>query len=278
MDLSREILTAETRFLLKLEEFFIFAYSGENMESHGLQHHRRVWAYVKEFLCYPGTGFRTHSGLLTSKMIIAAYMHDIGMCIDQGPKHGIHSRNLCKNFLEQNQLPVKNFTDLLDAIEYHDDKEYATSRNNKLLQILSIADDLDALGYTGIYRYLKIYLVRKIKFEEVGDLIINNVRSRYTNMERSCSDKPGFLNRHQPRYEVILSFFKNYNEQKESYIFGTDSPSGYCGVAELISESVGKGTSVENLITTAAATGADEIVKQYFTNLRNELIKEQNGT
>ena len=97
-------------------------------------------------------------------------------------------------------------------------------------------------------------------------------------MERLCGNKPGFLNRHYPRFDIITSFFNNYNYQKENYIFGTSKPTGYCGVAELISESVLKGTSIEKLITTATRNGTDEIVKQYFTNLRNELIQQQNET
>ena len=32
--------------------------------------------------------------------------------------------------------------------------------------ILSVADDLDAFGFTGIYRYLEIYLTRGINPED----------------------------------------------------------------------------------------------------------------
>ena len=33
---------------------------------------------------------------------------------------------------------------------------------NDLLTVLSVADDLDAFGFTGIYRYSEIYLTRGI--------------------------------------------------------------------------------------------------------------------
>ena len=37
-----------------------------------------------------------------------------------------------------------------------------------LLTILSVADDLDAFGFIGIYRYSEIYLTRGIDPEKIG--------------------------------------------------------------------------------------------------------------
>ena len=34
------------------------------------------------------------------------------------------------------------------------------SKPNELLTILSVADDLDAFGFSGIFRYSEIYLIR----------------------------------------------------------------------------------------------------------------------
>ena len=40
--------------------------------------------------------------------------------------------------------------------------------------MLSVADDLDAFGFTGIYRYSEIYLMRGINPNQLGHLIIEN--------------------------------------------------------------------------------------------------------
>ena len=88
------------------------------------------------------------------------------MSVDPGVKHGKHSRDLCQRFLMENNLPENDFTDVLEAIENHDNKDYSGNTiQNDLLTILSISDDLDAFGITGIYRYSEIYLTRGIGFE-----------------------------------------------------------------------------------------------------------------
>ena len=99
-------------------------------------------------------------------------MHDIGMSVDPGVKHGKHSRNLCLQFLNKNNLPETDYRDALEAIEYHDNKDYiSNSFKNYLLTVLSVSDDLDAFGITGIFRYSEIYLTRGIDPEKIGYLI-----------------------------------------------------------------------------------------------------------
>jgi HD superfamily phosphodiesterase len=272
MDPSREILTAETRFLAKLEEFFLFVFPETKLESHGLDHHRRVWAYAKELLSYPGTGTIVQKELLPHKLLIAAYLHDIGMVVDSGPKHGIHSRELCEEFLKKCKLHLLDHIDLLDAIENHDDKEYRTSQiGNPVLQILSVADDLDALSYIGIYRYIEIYLMRNVRHENLGDLILKNVTSRFKNLEKIYVDQPGYMQKHQPRYEAIKGFFNSYSKQAVGYKFGNSNPSEWCGIAELIGESVKKVSDLKELIRHATGNNYDNIIVTYFTNLRKEL-------
>lgn len=277
MDLSREILSAETRFLTKLERYFHSVFPEGKLESHGLDHHQRVWAHAKELMLYRGKDQFPVKEPFAARMIIAAYMHDIGMSIDPGQRHGLHSRNLCEKFLEENGLTSSVYNDLLEAVERHDDKEYLTSQaGNPLLQILSVADDLDAIGYIGIYRYLEIYLMRGVEFEVIGDLIIKNVSRRFNNLETTYGDQPGFMARHQPRFEAIKEFFTSYSLQAGGYQFGSGNPSGWCGVAELIAGSVAKGITLQDLFNEVTVSNYDIIIKQYFTNLRNELTIKYN--
>jgi hypothetical protein len=277
MDLSREIFTAETWFRAKLEEFFLSVFPVTKLESHGLDHHRRVWAYTKGLLLYPGTENYILKELLPQKLIIAAYLHDIGMVSDSGPKHGIHSRNLCERFLEYNDLNLSAHTDLLEAIEYHDDKEYRLSQSGyPLLQILSVADDLDALGYTGIYRYTEIYLMRNVGYEVLGDRILKNVTTRYGNLEKLYGDQPGFVARHQPRFEAIKGFCNSYSEQAAGYQFGNGSPAGWCGIAELIGASLDNGSTLSELVLQGTSIEYDKTIKRYFTTLMGELTSFNN--
>jgi hypothetical protein len=272
MDLSQEIISAETRFQQKLEEFFLFVFPSVIIESHDLSHHRRVWSYARDLLHNGVTEKNSLTDRLADKMIIAAYMHDTGMSVDPGPRHGIHSRRFCGEFLRKNDLDPGKFTDLLDAVEKHDDKEYRSSHeNDPLLRLLAVADDLDALGHTGIYRYLEIYLMRGIGFRETGVMIGENVRTRFRNIEKIYGNNHDLMRKHKPRFEIIAEFFNRYNEQALNYAFGKGSPHGWCGVAELIARSVEKGISLLDLINDVTIKTNDIIIKQYFSNLRREL-------
>jgi HD superfamily phosphodiesterase len=86
MNLTVSIESAELEFKQILEDFFVSVYDEKSLLSHGIDHHRRVWVYAKELLF---TRF-LHTGLRPacspSKLIIACYLHDIGMAIETGPR------------------------------------------------------------------------------------------------------------------------------------------------------------------------------------------------
>ena len=175
MNLTGQIESAELQFKQLLEDFFISIYDERLLPSHGIDHHRRVWLHAKELLkIFP---FR-NSDLalrLPSKLIIACYLHDIGMSVDQGIRHGQFSKAICHTFLKENKLVEEDYYDVLETIENHDLKDYSENKAfNELHTILSAADDLDAFGFTGIYRYAEIYLLRGVKSDEIGKLIKEN--------------------------------------------------------------------------------------------------------
>jgi HD superfamily phosphodiesterase len=159
MNIPAQIEEAERLYKSTLEEFLLRTISGVNLESHGIDHHRRVWAFAREIISIPGFINPAEENGFVKKLLIAAYLHDSGMVIDTGPRHGIHSRSFCEKYLTGNGERTENFIDLLDAIELHDNKDYRSKAAGSYLEvILNVADDLDALGYIGIYRYLEIYL------------------------------------------------------------------------------------------------------------------------
>lgn len=212
MNLRNNILSAELRFQKPLEQFFKSVYDEKSLCSHGIDHHRRVWKYAKELLNY--VKIEVNDPLFVQKLLIACYLHDIGMAIDPGTRHGIHSRELCKQFLRQNKLRESDFSDVLLAIENHDNKVYTDSAEDDiLLTILSVADDLDAFGNIGINRYMEIYLLRGIEPNKIGDLIIENAGKRFNHFLRIFGENPELLSKYRKEYEILKDFFVNYNKQ-----------------------------------------------------------------
>jgi HD superfamily phosphodiesterase len=215
MNLAQSIESAEEKYRQILEEFFKEKWGETHFFSHDIDHHRRVWQYAKELLEEISSEGENVIPKLPLELMIACYLHDVGMSIDPEVRHGIHSRDLCKCFLFRNNLSESDFSDVLDAVEHHDDKNYQTQgfNNNEILKILAVADDLDAFGYIGIYRYLEIYIARGIRPEVIGPEIRKNALKRFQNFELNFGDFQELIERQRKRFLILDDFFAGYDNE-----------------------------------------------------------------
>jgi hypothetical protein len=271
MNLTTEIESAELQFKQILEGFFISIYDDKSLQSHGIDHHRRVWNFSREI-----TMLLDYRGLISDptlpfKLIIACYLHDIGMSVDRGIRHGHHSRELCAAFLERNDLKEIYYHDVLLAIENHDNKEYSAFTGvYDLLTILSVADDLDAFGFTGIYRYLEIYLIREIDLPEIGNLIIENATKRFDNFKKTFGFSTEFFQKHKKRYDILNKFFEGYNNQVKSYKFGSHQTTGCCGVVDVLRDIVNKKTVLKDIYIKPEKYLSDDFILWFFRGLASD--------
>ena len=211
MDLTDIILKTEENYLSSIEAFFKEKWGETKLWSHDLSHHRRVWNYAKELLQYEGDTDQ----FFIEKLLIACYLHDIGMSIDPGAKHGIRSRMICELFLKENKIIPADYADLLQAIENHDNKNYSDSTvTNKLLSLLSAADDLDSFGLTGILRYADIYLERNVSIADLGRMVTENSGKRFQNFEKTFSDYPELVEKHRIRFKVLHRFYSEFDREQ----------------------------------------------------------------
>lgn len=272
MNLILSIASAEQSFRQNLEDFFISVYDEGSLPSHGIDHHRRVWEYAKEILLQQGLRLQTDPSILSPKLIVAAFLHDIGMSGEPGPRHGIFSRELCRQFLRNNNLDEEDYRDVLETIEIHDRKDYSNNTlTGDLLLILSAADDLDAFGYMGIYRYSEVYISRGIEPAEMGYLIMKNAVSRFQNLEKTLGTNNALVIRHKERFEILCDFFRNYNNQVASYNFNTDLPEGYCGLIQLFIQLLKNKISFNEFLNDAVRHDEDITIRTFMNGLRSEL-------
>jgi hypothetical protein len=214
MNLSDQIIKSEEKYLRLLEDYFIDTWGDTKNWSHDLSHHRRVWNFAKELMLCTDIQYVTEQQSFSVKLIIACYLHDLGMSVDSGPRHGFQSRKFCEQFLIKNDLNISNYQDVLFAIEKHDDKDYASpAKNISVLLTLNAADDLDAFGYTGILRYADIYLRRGINPDNLGSMVLENADKRFRYFESAFNKYPSLIKKHRKRYLVLTEFFTRYNQQ-----------------------------------------------------------------
>jgi HD superfamily phosphodiesterase len=214
MNLLKEIEAAEKKYRQKLENYFIGIWGETKLYSHDITHHRRVWLYAKMLMQEVYKENPESIGFSPDKMLITCYLHDLGMSVDKGERHGIHSSKFLRDFLSIEGVPEQNLSDAIEAVKYHDRKEPLTGgKDFKLATILSAADDLDAFGFIGVYRYLEIYLARGIHPLNVGYEIIKNARNRFANFELVFGDYIELIDEQRKRYQILHDFFKGYNQE-----------------------------------------------------------------
>jgi hypothetical protein len=271
MNLTVTSESAERRLRRILENFFVSFYDEDALPSHGLSHHQRVWQYARQLVALP---CRQDLALETDPedLIIACFLHDIGMSDDPGPSHGKKSREICDRFLSL-YCPEKQQSKLLpETIEHHDRKDYTNHSSAPALFIfLSVADDLDAFGYTGIYRYSEIYLKRGIEPELLADKVLSNSQNRFRYLldQFGCADS--FVSHHQIRFNILNDFFIQLQNQIPGYHFSLAEPEGYCGVISLIMKMVSEKMPLQKLLYLSDEYSGDVIISRFFSGLKTEM-------
>jgi hypothetical protein len=208
---------------------------------------------------------------LVEGVLIAAFFHDLGMVRSLSEEHGRLGRDLCRNwFREYTQDTPGNFPEILRAIELHDRKgepvfgPFRPGIRPEILGILTVADDLEALGTIGIYRYAEIYLQRGLPLEELGNRVLANALSRFEMFRESCRLCPALIRKYLSQFEELNRFYLEYNLQLRTVSVPGEVLEGPLGVVNYI-HSPGPGPDP------GQGDGIPEALKDYFNVLEHEL-------
>ena len=274
--LLERINSSELKWLKPLYKHCKSLFEKTHLPSHDAEHHLRVWLHCRGLIIeLHKAGIKTSQNTI-DKAIIACFFHDIGLTQDMGEQHGLLGRKLCENFFKYNpQLLVTDLEEVLDAIEKHDDKsmkELTTTTPysmKTILKLVSAADDLDALGYIGVFRYIEIYLKRGIPDNEIPKKVTINLRNRFSNFLNSYSILHKYTDKQKIRYKEIFDFFTELDSlfYRESKI--TDNQLAVFKVLKdcLVERKLGINETIEEALTTTTKGYA----LLYFSKLRNEL-------
>ena len=274
------IARAEEHWLHELYAHAKEVFRSSFLPSHDHAHHLRVWNLSKRLLQDIDTIQHPLSPALVDGVLIASFFHDLGMAQSTREDHGRLGRDLCQSwFSESGHSPPAEFETILEAIEWHDTKEariYPEAGSPPgILGILSVADDLEAMGVIGIYRYAEIYLLRGIPLALLGTRVLENAGKRIRNLT-----SPGIftqvMEEYQQQFEELTRFYTQYNRQWLSVEEPERAEQGQLGVIHYIRKRSLEGkVRPEDLITNAGEEGKGPMILDFFSKLKHELEKER---
>ena len=214
----------QTSWLEKVELACRQAFIGSHIPSHDFAHHQRVWGYALEIANNLDKSNSDNNTQAYLNLLVACYFHDTGLTVNPGEDHGADSLRLLERWMETiPDIKAQINQSAFDAVALHDDKSYkqqALTKNtlslDNTLAILSIADDMDALGYLGVLRYTEIYLMRGISANDLPQKVIAYLESRFQFMEESIKNIPELYHHQRGRYEVALQFFTSWANQDKN--------------------------------------------------------------
>ena len=207
--------SAEKIWLQPLYTYCKNLFNNKKLVSHDHTHHLRVWQYARQLLEEIGKTGQTIDQETVEHTIIACFFHDTGMSEKLEPRHGRVSRAICEKYFRSHPADIQNFETIFDAIEMHDDKSYAATQNENSflptspLAVLQVADDLDAFGAIGVFRYAEIYLLRNIPSNEISDRVIENSQTRFNNITKKYTLLTDFLAFHRQRLDYLIHFYQS---------------------------------------------------------------------
>ncbi|MFZ5941654.1 MAG: HD domain-containing protein [Bacteroidota bacterium] len=240
-ELEERIEEVERRWLPDLKNYIREEFGRVFLPSHDHLHHWRVWKTGREILIHISVFNNTIDQDLAEGVLMACMFHDLGMIRTMDREHGRISREMFEAYITgRGSTPPRLMDEIAEAIEIHDRKgehifpEIPVEDKPSVATILSLADDLDAMGTNGIYRYAEIYLHRDMPLEKLGIEVLANLSSRYATLAKICFTCPALLNQHRQQYSEVISFYDKYNQQILSDPNPRTAISGHIGVINLI--------------------------------------------
>jgi hypothetical protein len=277
------IREAESRWYQPLYRHCEGLFSGIFLPSHDHLHHARVWSHARSLIILLDKAGARIPASLPEELLVAVFFHDAGLARTSAERHGRESRRLCEEFFSQpgagsppgSPIPGASMRRIMHAIEHHDDKsrkgadpEIRPGDAPRLLSLLSSADDMDAFGPIGIYRYAEIYLMRSVAVEQLPRKVAENVKNRFDNLQNAFALLEDFIRVQEQRYLQVYEF---YLRLSQAFAEGDENPSWEPSLIGMIRDGIRDRKNLLQKDRELPRTGFEEEIGDWFRALDREL-------
>lgn len=266
----------EDEHLFNLYGYVKYIFREKNLPSHDESHHIRVWLHCRGLLIeLTRIGFN-FSYQFVENTLIACMFHDTGLVDVIGEKHGERGAQICCEYLNKINFVDKNrISRIAEAIELHDDKGLKSSLSQSpedmvnLNRIVSTADDLDSIGYIGVFRYIEIYLKRGMMKEELPLKVVKNLKNRVANFLTSYSYLIGYCKRQKLRAAITMDFFTSLDSHMALGSSASGTPLEVYNIfANMVTDST---VPFDRIISDVLNSYTSGYTLQFFGRLQKEL-------
>lgn len=270
----------EGKFLPDVRVFLSEHFSNTFLPSHDGSHHLRCWWIARTILRELGRINDHITEDFVEAVFFAVLFHDSGMTLTRGEHHGAESAMIFRKYVDHHpdRVPAMH-AEIIEAITYHDRKvmQYydpvGPSEPPSLLTVVGAADDLDALGIIGIYRYAEIYLHRGIPLRSLGNRIMENAASRFNTFLKAYTLLPAVAGEHTSGYRTLIDFYDSYNQQLLVESYPEHTLSGHIGIINFIRHLSVTGHIHPSEIPDSIGASVGKLVVDFFRDLKRALEK-----
>ncbi|NBC82779.1 MAG: hypothetical protein GVY19_05300 [Bacteroidetes bacterium] len=263
----------EEKWFPDIGNYFETAFKGTYLPSHDFTHHIRVWQISKQILNCIYNKTQQIKPEIIEQTFWSVMFHDLGMSETVGIKHGHESAIMFQEFINKYKIKPAGVDEILFAIKNHDNKNYNTNDNSVTTpyHILTLADDLEAFGYIGVYRYIEVYLLRGIEPFQLHESILKNLKNRYNHFQLKSNTLPGLIKKHTSRYELGKEFFLNLRNELQTTGYKSFYFVGHIGVLNYLKELVTNKANIFNVEKRSIELIHDAVLTNFFKNFFREV-------
>lgn len=184
---------------------YLYEHAENPLQSHGIDHHRRVCVNALELSDALGRGDKR-------LIIAAAWLHDLGALYPDASKDEYHNfdRVLSTEVLSRIGIESEMANKIVEIIEKHgSDPGYKSDDEAVEISILRDADKMDVFGVMGVARVVMVRSLRGDTLEDIAKMFWNDGK-----LEKKWQSITFEVTRDitREKYEYSKEFFKRLSE------------------------------------------------------------------